>query len=102
MDVVREAEPDPGQFDPKSPYYDAKSSVEKPKWFAPFVEFREKFEEIVSLEDLKRFRDQGSLKDLEVLKLSRLSVSKVRPDEFGFIQGISMARDMAKGQKEKT
>lgn len=96
-----EAEIDPIQFDPASPYYDPKSSREKPKWFAPFVAFREKFDDIVSLEDLKKYRNEGLLNDMEVLKTSRLSVTKVLPCEFGFVMGIIDGRRMVEARKEK-
>lgn len=101
MEVVGEAKSDPSQFDPKSAYYDAKSSVERPKWFAPFVEFREKFDDILSLEDLKKYRDEGLLKDMEVLKMSRLSVTKVRPDEWDFVLKIIEGRRMIAAREEK-
>lgn len=31
--IVKEAYPDDTQFDPKSKYYDAKSTKDKPKWY---------------------------------------------------------------------
>ena len=49
-------------------------------------EFRCKFEEMVTLEELKRAGAEGGLlKDMQLLKSSRLSVSKVSREEWRYI-----------------
>ena len=54
MRVVRQAYPDPTQFDPKSMYFDAKSTKESPRWYAPDVSFVCAFPSVLSIVDLKK------------------------------------------------
>lgn len=71
---------DPTQFDPKSPYFDPKSTRAKPRWQMVNVEFVERFGSIVSLEQLKQER---ALKKMGVLqKGQRLSVMPVLQKHF--------------------
>lgn len=51
--VTRTAYPDPAQFDANSPYFDSKSSKEKPRWVAIDLQFVRKFPQVVSLDKLK-------------------------------------------------
>jgi predicted RNA-binding protein with PUA-like domain len=66
---------DPSQFDPKSPYFDAKSPKDAPRWDTIKVRFVEKFARVLSLAELKtRFTPD----DLVVVrKGNRLSVMPV-------------------------
>lgn len=85
MEIVGTATPDATAFDQDSPYYDLKSDPEKPKWNLVHVEFRRKFEK-VSLKQLQAHGKQGgSLEGMDLLKQSRLSVSKVSEKEWNFI-----------------
>lgn len=87
MEIVKEAYPDPTQFDSKSKYFDAKSPVDNPRWLAPDVEFVEKFERVISLSEL---RDQEGLEDMLVLrKGQRLSVMEVTPEEWEIVMKIA-------------
>ncbi len=45
---------DPTQFDPKSKYYDPKSTPNVPRWQTVSVEFVEEFHKLISLADLKQ------------------------------------------------
>jgi predicted RNA-binding protein with PUA-like domain len=45
--------PDPTQFDPKSDYYDPKSTPEAPRWETVKVAFAEKFKRVLTLDELK-------------------------------------------------
>lgn len=77
-------------FDPKHPYYDEKSSRENPKWDVVHVEFRRKFDNYVSLNELKDHSQPGKpLEKLAVLKQSRLSVTPVSEKEWKFILGLA-------------
>jgi predicted RNA-binding protein with PUA-like domain len=79
-EIVKEAYPDPSQFDKKSEYYDAAATKENPRWVCPDVKFVEKFKRIVTLQEL---RSDPKLSGLMLLKKgSRLSVIPVAPDEF--------------------
>ena len=76
-------------FDPDHPYYDAKSTRDKPKWCVVHVEFRQKFPKIITLRDLRSFsKDGGELENMQTLKMSRLSVSKVTKKEWDFILSL--------------
>ena len=78
--IVREAYPDPTQFDRKSEYYDPKSNKDDPRWSMVDVEFVEKFAEEVSLQTLK---DEPALEEMRVTqKGSRLSVQPVEKKHF--------------------
>lgn len=77
--VVREAYPDPTQFDPKSKYFDEKSSEDDPRWWLVDVEFVRAFDEPVSLRAVK---DEAALADMVLVNNSRLSVQPVREAEF--------------------
>ena len=66
--------------DPKSRYYDAKSSDEKPIWHCVEVRFKKKLNKLVSLDELK---DEKSLKEMLVIKRGmRLSIQPVKENEF--------------------
>jgi predicted RNA-binding protein with PUA-like domain len=52
--ISREAYPDPLQFDPTSPYFDAKSSKDDPRWLLVEIEFVRKFARIITLAELKQ------------------------------------------------
>lgn len=71
-EVVREAYPDPLQFDKKSEYYDGGSPIAKPRWLCVDVKFVEKFERIVTLEEMKRIPELQGMRLLQ--KGNRLSV----------------------------
>lgn len=78
--VSKESHPDPSQFDPKSEYYDPKATKENPRWFMVEVEFVEKFNDVITLHQIK------SIKALEnmplVQKGSRLSINPVSAPEY--------------------
>jgi predicted RNA-binding protein with PUA-like domain len=88
VEVSRTAYPDHTQFDPKSKYHDAASPKENPRWLMVDVTLKEKLGGIVSLEELKKHKDSGPLKDMVLLAKSRLSVQPVRPAEWDFIQTL--------------
>lgn len=77
--VVREAYPDPTQFDPEHKYFDEKSSREEPRWELVDIEFVRRFEHPVTLHEVKA---EAALADMVLVNNSRLSVQPVRPDEF--------------------
>jgi predicted RNA-binding protein with PUA-like domain len=81
--VVKEAYPDPTQFDPSSKYFDPKSTKENPRWVAVDVRFVSAFSELLTLEELKNnafFEDM-----LVVQKGMRLSVQPVAEKHFNKI-----------------
>lgn len=76
MRVVESNVIDPSQFDPNNLYYDAKSSLDSPRWFTVKIEFVEAFTKIISLEALKHKFNPNEL--LVVRKGNRLSVIPVK------------------------
>lgn len=90
MRIVEEHSVDESAFDPDHPYYDAKSDPEKPKWELVKVEFVKKFDELVTLRELKSLSVPGSaLASMAMLKQSRLSVSPVTATEWRFILNLA-------------
>lgn len=86
--VSKKAEPDPTQFDKKSEYYDPKATKEKPRWFCVKVKFKEKFKDLIPLEDIK---SEKALKDMLVVqKGQRLSIQPVKEKDYKHI--LKMAK----------
>ncbi|KAI9660418.1 MAG: hypothetical protein M1821_009768 [Bathelium mastoideum] len=87
MEIVEEATPDESAFDEKDPYYDPKAKRDNPTgWVIVRVEFRQKFDNPITLDQLKALaKDNEEIADMQLLKQSRLSVSKVSPAEWNFI-----------------
>lgn len=75
MRISRAGIDDPTQFDPKSKYYDAKSTPDNPRWQTVQVEYVETFPELISLDAL---RQQFTPDQLGVVRQgNRLSVMPV-------------------------
>ncbi len=71
--------PDGSQFDPKSPYYDAKSKREEPRWMLVDVKLVKK----TQLLGLAEMRSMAALEDMITLKRgNRLSITPVTPAEW--------------------
>lgn len=78
--VVREAYPDPTQFDPRHPGFDARSPRETPRWLAVDIAFERRLRRPVTLDELRR---TPGLEDLPVLRRgNRLSITPVRAREW--------------------
>ena len=80
--VASGVRPDPTQFDPKSPYHDAKSQPDDPRWLLVDVQALHK----TRLMPLAEMRDHPNLTDMRVLqKGNRLSITPVSPQEWDTI-----------------
>lgn len=86
MEIVSEAYPDPTQFDPKSHYYDPKSTKDNPRWVLRDVKFLSKFKRTVSLAELREI--DGLEKMLVIKKGQRLSVMPVTEQEWKIVLGL--------------
>jgi predicted RNA-binding protein with PUA-like domain len=87
--VSKAAYPDASQFDRKSPYYDAKSTREAPRWLNVEVTLVEK----TRLMPLAELRTQPALSGMRVLqRANRLSITPVDPREWSFITGKLLKR----------
>ena len=88
--VVREAYPDPTQFDPESHYYDPTSKRDDPRWSMVDVGFVEAFPAVVPLATLK---EDPQLEGAEVTrKGSRLSVTPLSVAHFDRIVALGRGR----------
>ena len=77
--------PDPTQFDPTSPYFDAKSKPEEPRWLLVDVQVLEKTRNLA----LPELRDHDALQQLLVLrKGNRLSITPVESPHWRIILGL--------------
>ena len=80
--VCSEAKPDETQFDPKSIYFDPKSTRSAPRWVCVDV----MADQAIDLIDLATLRAQPALSAMRVLqKGNRLSITPVTPEEFAYI-----------------
>lgn len=89
-EVVRESYPDYTAWDPKSEYYDPKSTPEKPRWFMVDVKWVETFDELLPLSEL---RGRKALARMIMLrKGNRLSVTPVSAGEYAAIVALAKRR----------
>ena len=86
--IVKTGHPDVTALDKKSDYYDPKSTKENPIWYLVDIGFVSKFENFVSLEEIKR---TPGLENMMVIKKgARLSVQPVTKKEFEIISKLGM------------
>ena len=78
-EVASTAYPDASQFDPASPYHDAKSTRDAPRWLNVDVRLRQR----TRLLPLQEMRRQPALSTMLLLKPgNRLSITPVTSDEW--------------------
>lgn len=83
--------PDPTQFDPKSDYFDAKSTREDPRWWLVDVGFERKLSRTISLDELRGHAD--ALDDFALLRRgNRLSVLPVSAAQWKYILSLEKSR----------
>jgi predicted RNA-binding protein with PUA-like domain len=88
--ISKLAHPDPSQFDPKSPYYDAKSKRDAPRWDMVTVEPVQKAPTFVTLAELKT---DPKLEGMVVRERGvRLSVQPVTPQHFARVLDLAGMR----------
>ena len=91
VEIVGEARPDPTQFDPESRYFDAKATVDAPRWDLVEVKFVRAFRHIIALDVLKAVPE---LADMAVVqKGSRLSVTPVSPAHWQVVLALADAEE---------
>lgn len=89
-EVVRGGYPDFTAMDANSPYFDPRSTSEKPYWYMVDVKFVEKFPQMVTLEALK---ENPKLKKMRILRRgNRLSITPVTSDEWKTILKMAAAK----------
>ncbi len=86
MEVVREGYPDFTAWDPDSKYFDPKSGEENPRWFMVDVKLVEKFDRIITLDELKA---TPGLEEMPLVRRgNRLSIMPVTPEQWEIILGL--------------
>jgi predicted RNA-binding protein with PUA-like domain len=87
VEVARAAHPDATQFDPRSPYYDAKATRAAPRWVHVDVRLVRK----TRLVPLAELRSAPGLADMVVLRRgNRLSITPVTPAEWRIVEKLAM------------
>lgn len=82
--VVKEAYPDPSQFEESSDFFDKKSSIQEPRWYCSDIKFEGKFAHAVALDMLKSL---AVFKDSQLTKRgNRLSVLPLTGAQFAAIE----------------
>ena len=85
VEISRLAYPDATQFDPKSPYYDAKSTRDAPRW----VHVDVKLVRRTNLVPLQALRDTPGLDEMVTLRRgNRLSITPVTASEWKVIERL--------------
>lgn len=81
-EVCSEPYPDATQFDPESPYFDPKSSPDKPRWLLRDVRFVSK-SRYLSLAEMRACPELANMRLLA--RGNRLSITPVTAEEWAFI-----------------
>ena len=86
VEVSRLAYPDASQFDPKSPYYDAESTRDAPRWLNVDVKLVRK----TRLVPLSELRETRGLEDMVTLRRgNRLSITPVTPAQWRIVEKLA-------------
>lgn len=80
--IARAGYPDPSQFDARSDYHDPAATRDAPRWYAVDLQLDEIFRRFVPLDQL---REVPGLRDMVLLKRSRLSVQPVTAEEWKIV-----------------
>lgn len=84
--IVEAAYVDDSALDENSPYFDAKSTLENPRWWRVDVQFVEKLERTITLQDLKT---KAELADFQLVQRgNRLSILPVMEMWWEFIRAL--------------
>ena len=90
MQIATKSYPDPTQFERKSPYYDAKSTREEPRWWLVDVRYQRHLKNPILLPTLREHEKQ--LRGLRLLmRGDRLSVSPVSKEHGDYILKLETA-----------
>lgn len=83
--ICRAAYPDPAQFDPQSPYFDAKAQADNPRWFCVDIQLEHRLTQGLAVKSIKQ---QAALENLGIFKQPRLSVVPVTPQEHEWLLNL--------------
>lgn len=85
--IVKEAYPDPCQFERSSKYFDAKATPENPRWFCVDVKFSTRFQRAVTLKEIKSI---AALNNMTLVTRGRLSIQPVTKGEWLLINKLAI------------
>ncbi|KAG6219076.1 hypothetical protein E4U26_007411 [Claviceps purpurea] len=103
MEIVKEFSEDTSARKPGTPYYDPKSTQDNPRWSLVHVEFRTKFAVPILLKELRELGTAGGpLENMQMLKQSRLSVSRVSTEEWQTLCRIADEKAKEAGLEHET
>ncbi len=88
-EVAREAYPDRTAFDANDPHYDPKSKPDAPTWFMVDIRGVEPLPRPVSLDEIKKTK---ALASMALVRLGRLSVQPVTPNEWETVLKLSRGK----------
>jgi predicted RNA-binding protein with PUA-like domain len=94
-EVVREGYPDRSALDASDPHYDERSDPEDPAWFMVDLRAVRALTRPVTLPEL---RARKELAGMALLRIGRLSVSPVRPEEWQAV--IELAKEAQSGERK--
>jgi predicted RNA-binding protein with PUA-like domain len=86
--VASESYPDDTQFDPKSDYYDPKSTREEPRWHLVDIAFERKLSRTIALEEIKHHADELGEEFALIRRGNRLSVFPVSAAQYKFLLSL--------------
>jgi len=86
--VAAAAYPDDTQFNPKSDYYDPKSTREEPRWSLVDVKFERKLKRTITLDEIKQHADDLGEGFALVQRGNRLSVLPVTAAQWKFLLAL--------------
>ncbi len=89
--IARTAQPDASALDPKSEYFDAKSSKENNRWDSVLIEYEQTFPVAITLKELKEEaanNPDGVIASMALFKQSRLSVVPLTFEQWEAVLGL--------------
>ena len=86
--VATAAYPDDTQFNPKSDYYDPKSTREEPRWSLVDVKFERKLKRTITLDEIKQHADDLGEGFALIQRGTRLSVLPVTAAQWKFLLSL--------------
>ena len=87
-EIVREAYPDPTQFDRKHDHYDPKSSSSAPRWLTVDVKYQRRLKRVISLDELRKLENKALAGLLLLRAGNRLSITPVAPPHWDSILAL--------------
>ncbi|KFA72083.1 hypothetical protein S40288_02299 [Stachybotrys chartarum IBT 40288] len=103
MEIVKEFSEDKSARRAGTPYYDPSSTKDAPRWSLVHVEFRKKLAVPITLKELRELgKAGGPLENMQMLKQSRLSVSRVSAEEWKVLCELADKNAKDAGREHET